>query len=30
MKYKAIMKIDDPELLKQLGFLVNKLFNERD
>lgn len=30
MKYKAIMKIRDPDLLKQLGYLVNKIFIERD
>jgi len=30
MKYKALMKIQDPELLKSLGYLVHKLFAKRD
>ena len=30
MKYKALMKIQDPDLLKSLGYLVHKLFAKRD
>ena len=30
MKYKAVMKIQDPDLLKSLGYLVHKLFAKRN
>ena len=30
MKYKALMKIQDPDILKSLGYLVHKLFAKRN
>ena len=30
MKYKALMKIQDPDVLKSLGYLVHKLFAKRN
>ena len=30
MKYKALMKIQDPEIIKSLGYLVHKLSAKRD